>query len=158
LRTLYPDMKVADVAMPYAKQMLMGRYDPSSMQGGAMFLKTLLKVQGFANDLPTQLSQILLDLESGKFSVNVRADTLDRINSNLRNIAAVGFLGLCACGFIVGAFISFAQRPWFVRGVPVLGVIALCMATGLFGAVSAWYLFGGRSRKLRLSRWMKKRP
>jgi ubiquinone biosynthesis protein len=155
LRSLYPDLKVSEFALPYARQLLFDRYDPSQLQGG--LLRTLLRVQTFAGDLPVQLSQILLDLESGKFSVSIRTEQLERLNANLRAVAVIAFGGLCACGFIVGVFISFAQKQWLVRGLPVLGVIGIAAAAAFFGATVTWYLFGQRVRKLRLSRWLKAR-
>ena len=155
LRSLYPDLKISEFALPYARQLLFDRYDPSQLQGGLM--RTLLRVQTFAGDLPVQLSQILLDLETGKFSVSIRTEQLERLNANLRAVAVITFGGLCACGFIVGVFISFAQKQWLVRGLPVLGVIGIAAAAALFGATVTWYLFGQRVRKLRLSRWLKAR-
>ena len=155
LRSLYPDLKISEFALPYARQLLFDRYDPSQLQGGLM--RTLLRVQTFAGDLPVQLSQILLDLETGKFSVSIRTEQLERLNANLRAVAVIAFGGLCACGFIVGVFISFAQKQWLVRGLPVLGVIGIAAAAAFFGATVTWYLFGQRVRKLRLSRWLKAR-
>lgn len=155
LRSLYPEMNIIEVALPYAKELLAGRYDPTQFQGGLM--RTLLRFQSLATDLPTQISQILLDLESGKFSVTVRADQFEKLNENLRSAAVIGFLGLCACGFIVGAFMSFAPKPWMYGGVPVLGVVGVAMAAMIFGAVVTWYLFGGRIGKVRVSRWLKKK-
>ncbi|MFP2910882.1 ABC1 kinase family protein [Pyxidicoccus sp. 3LFB2] len=155
LRSLYPEMNIIEVALPYAKELLAGRYDPSQLQGGLM--RTLLRFQSMASDLPTQLSQILLDMESGKFTVTVRADQFEKLNENLRSAAVIAFLGLCACGFIVGAFIAFAPKPWMYGNVPVLGVVGIAVAAALFGAVFTWYLFGGRRLgKVRLSRWLKK--
>ncbi|MCY1041574.1 AarF/UbiB family protein [Corallococcus sp. bb12-1] len=155
LRSLYPEMNILEVALPYAKELLAGRYDPSQLQGGLM--RTLLRFQSMAQDLPTQLSQILLDLETGKFSVTVRAEQFDKLNENLRSVAVIAFLGLCACGFIVGAFIAFAPRPPMYGNVPVLGIVGIAVAAALFGAVLTWYLFGGRFGKVRLSRFLKKR-
>ncbi|WP_225411332.1 ABC1 kinase family protein [Stigmatella hybrida] len=155
LRSLYPEMNILEVALPYAKELLAGRYDPSQLQGGLM--RTLLRFQSLATDLPTQLSQILLDLESGKFSVTVRAEQFDRLNENLRSSAIIAFVGLCACGFIVGTFIAFAQKPWMYGNTPVLGIIGVAMSAAFFSAVFTWYLFGGRIRKVSVSRWLKKR-
>ncbi|WP_093515869.1 ABC1 kinase family protein [Stigmatella erecta] len=155
LRSLYPEMNILEVALPYAKELLAGRYDPSQLQGGLM--RTLLRFQSLATDLPTQLSQILLDLESGKFSVTVRAEQFDRLNENLRSAAIIAFVGLCACGFIVGTFIAFAQKPWMYGNTPVLGIIGVAMSAAFFSAVFTWYLFGGRIRKVSVSRWLKKR-
>jgi uncharacterized membrane protein len=138
LRQLSPDLDIVGVALPYAKELLKGRYEVGDLQGG--LLRALLRFQGLAADLPTQLSQILLDLETGRFNVHVRSTTLDQMNSSLRAAAVITFLGLCACGFIVGAFISFAQVPWTVRGYPVLGLLGTAGAAALFGAAFTWYL------------------
>ena len=155
LRSLYPDLKISEMALPYAKQLLVDRYDPGQLQGGLM--RTLLRLQTVATDLPLQFSQILMDLEGGKFSVTVRADQLERMNSTLRSLAVIAFLGLSACGFIVGTFIAFAQQPWKIRGVPLLGVLGIASSAALFGATTTWYFFGRRSRKIRISRFFGKR-
>jgi ubiquinone biosynthesis protein len=158
LRQLSPDLDIVGVALPYAKELLKGRYDVGDLQGG--LLRALLRFQGLAADLPTQLSQILLDLETGRFNVHVRSTTLDQVNSSLRSAAVITFLGLCACGFIVGAFISFAQVPWTVRGYPVLGLLGTAGAAALFGAAFTWYLFGNRFGKISVRRLLpgKNRP
>jgi ubiquinone biosynthesis protein len=155
LRSLYPDLKIVEIALPYAKQLLAERYDPGQLQGGLM--RTLLRLQTLATDLPLQFSQILMDLEGGKFAVTVRGEQLERMNATLRSMALIAFLGLAACGFIVGTFIAFAQQPWSIRGVPLLGILGIASAAGLFGATSTWYLFGRRSRKIRLSRLLGKK-
>jgi ubiquinone biosynthesis protein len=158
LRQLSPDLDIVGVALPYAKELLKARYDVGDLQGG--LLRALLRFQGLAADLPTQLSQILLDLETGRFNVHVRSTTLDQVNASLRSAAVITFLGLCACGFIVGAFISFAQVPWTVRGYPVLGLLGTAGAAALFGAAFTWYLFGNRFGKISVRRLLpgKNRP
>ena len=155
LRQLAPDLDILAVSLPYAKQLLAGRYDPAQLRGGLM--RTLLRFQGLASELPTQLSQILLDLETGRFGVAVKSPALEKINQSLRSVAVIGFLGLCACGFIVGAFLSFAQVPWNVRGLPVLGVLGIAAAAALFGAAFTWYLFGNRFGKIRIRRFFPRR-
>jgi ubiquinone biosynthesis protein len=155
LRELAPDLDILAVSLPYAKQLLAGRYDPAQLRGGLM--RTLLRFQGLASDLPTQLSQILMDLETGRFGVTVKSPELEKINQSLRSVAVIGFLGLSACGFIVGAFLSFAQVPWTVHGLPVLGVLGLAAAGALFGAAFTWYLFGHRVGKISLRRFLPKR-
>jgi ubiquinone biosynthesis protein len=150
LRQLQPDLDILSVALPYAKELLAGRYELGQLQGGLM--RALLRFQGLATDLPVQLSQILLDLETGRFRVHVRSPELERMNTNLRAAAVIAFIGLCACGFIVGAFISFSQVPWTVRGYPVLGILGTVAASALFGAAFTWYLFGNRFGKISVRR------
>lgn len=152
LRQLAPDLDILGVALPYAKELLKSRYEVGDIQGGV--LRALLRFQGLAADLPTQLSQILLDLETGRFSVHVRSAELDKVNTSLRSAAVITFLGLCACGFIVGAFISFSQVRWTVGRYPVLGLFGTAGAAALFGAAFTWYLFGNRFGKISLRRLM----
>jgi ubiquinone biosynthesis protein len=130
LRMLYPEMPIGQIFLPYAKNLFTERLDPTQLQGGLM--KGLLRLQTTASELPLQLQQLMLDLESGKFTVTVRTEQMQEMNSNLRALAVVAFAGLCACGFIIGTFIAFASRPWDVWGIPVLG---------LFGIVSTVFLF-----------------
>ncbi|MBK7858302.1 MAG: AarF/ABC1/UbiB kinase family protein [Archangiaceae bacterium] len=157
LRELWPDMNIGEMALPYAKRMLADRFEPDQLEGGV--LKTLLRLQNVANELPLQLSQIMLDLEAGKFAVTVKAEQLNELNRNLRALAVVAFSGLCACGFIVGAFISFAGTGWTIGGVPAMGMFGIIAAGFLFGTAMTWYVLGGRLQKISLKRWMgKKRP
>jgi ubiquinone biosynthesis protein len=153
VRRLDPDLNVLEVALPYAKELLWGRYDLQAMSGGVM--RTLLRMQSVANDLPSQLSQILLDLEAGKFSIQMHSEEVDRLNATVRSLGAICLMGLLACGFIVGAFMSFSRYPVEYRGVPVLGVLAIAAATGLFGAALTWSLLAGRFRKIRLRDWIR---
>ena len=154
LRNLYPELNITEVALPYAKKLLAGRYDPSQWQGGLM--RTLLRFQGLASDLPNQLSQILLDLEAGKLSVVVKSKPIEDLSRSVRTLAMVCFLGLCACGLIVGASIAFASHPWTLHGIPVIGLISLSAAFALFGTVVVWYLFGERVQKIRVSKVLKR--
>ncbi|MCI0674107.1 MAG: AarF/ABC1/UbiB kinase family protein, partial [Myxococcaceae bacterium] len=96
-------------------------------------------------------------LEAGKFRVNIRSDQLQQLTQALRAAALVAFLGLCASGLIVGAFISLSQTPGTVGGLALLGWVGVVSSAMLVGAVFSWYLFAGRVRKVRLSRWLRPR-
>jgi ubiquinone biosynthesis protein len=149
LRSLYPDMPIGEIFMPYAKKLLADRYDPAQLQGGAM--KTLLRLQSAASELPLQLQQIMLDLESGKFTVTLNPNQMESLNNNLRALAVVAFAGLCACGFIIGTFIAFAPKQWEVAGVPVLGVLGIASSVFLFSTAVVRQVLGG-FRKVSLRR------
>jgi ubiquinone biosynthesis protein len=153
LRSLYPEMPISEIFMPYAKQLMGDRYDPSQLQGNVM--KTLLRLQGAADELPLQLQQILLDLESGKFTVTVKAEQMTELNQSLRAFAVVAFSGLCACGFIIGTFIAFANKPFEIWGVPVMGVLGIAATIFLFSTAMVRQLWRG-FRKVSIKRFMKK--
>lgn len=144
LRSLYPEMPIGDIFMPYARKMLADRYDPSQLQGNAM--KALLRLQHAASDLPLQLQQIMLDLEAGKFTITLKDEQVESLNSNLRALAVVTFSGLCACGFIIGAFISFGPKQWEIAGVPVMGVLGIAGAIFLFSTAVVRQVMGNFRR------------
>jgi ubiquinone biosynthesis protein len=155
LRSLYPEMPIGEIFMPYAKKMLADRYDPSQLQGSAM--KTLLRLQSAASELPLQLQQIMLDLESGKFTVTLKQDQIESLNNNLRALAVVAFAGLCACGFIIGTFIAFAPKQWEIAGIPVLGVLGIAGSVFLFSTAVVRQVLGG-FRKVSIKRFFGKKP
>lgn len=154
LRSLYPDMPIGEIFLPYAKKLLADQYDPSQLQGGVF--RTLLRLQGAMQDVPTQLTQLMLDLESGKFTVTVKNDQLQELNNNLRALAVIAFAGLCACGFIIGSFIAFAGKPWEIAGVPVLGVLGIGATVFLFSTAVVRQAWGG-FRKVSIKRFIGKR-
>ena len=152
LRSLYPEMPIGELFLPYAKRLLASRYDPAQLEGG--LLKTMLRLQGAANELPMQLSQILLDLEAGKFTVTARSEQLQELNANIRALAMVAFAGLLATGFIIGTFIAFAAHPWEIGGVPVLGLLGIAATVFLFSTAVVRQLWGG-FRKLSIKRFLR---
>ena len=155
IRVLDPDLDVVQVALPYAKQLLFERYNPTSMSSSG--LRALLHLQGLIQDTPQQISQILMDLEGGKFSISIKNDELRRINVNLKALGVLVFMGSISSGLIIGAF-SLAGRTATADGAtswPPAAVIGLSLAAMLFGAAVAWTLVAGRFKKLSVRRWMK---
>lgn len=157
VRAIAPEMDVLSVALPYAQRLLLDRVTPKNAQGGA--LRALLAAQGFVSEVPLQLSQILMDLEGGKFTVNMKSEDLPRLTAAVRWLGLVVFAGLMANGLIAGAFaVIAAGSDWNVRGVPVLAIIGLMAAPLLFGTALLWTLLGGRVHKISLRRLFGKRP
>jgi ubiquinone biosynthesis protein len=151
VRNLYPDLDILGMATPYAKRLLYDRASPKSASGAA--LRTLLQVQTLAGELPMQLSQILLDMESGRFSVELRSEEVPKLIGAVRWLGIVVFLGLISASLIVGSFIVLAPHAeWKISGVPVLPALALTAAATLFGGAFTWTLLAGRLRKISLRR------
>jgi ubiquinone biosynthesis protein len=154
VRVLDPELDIGQTALPYAKQLLWERYNPTSMSGGA--LRMLLQLQGFLQDTPAQLSQILMDLEGGKFLVTVKNEDFVKLNTNIKALGILVFMGSIASGLIVGAF-SLVGHERGVRGSgwPWVSLIGLLLAGMLFSAALTWTLLGGRFRKLSLRKFLK---
>lgn len=155
IRQLDPELDVAEAALPYARRLLYERYNPGSMSGG--FLRLLLQLQGFLQDTPQQLSQILMDLEGGKFHVTVRNDELGKLNTNVKALGILLFAGMIAASLIVGAF-SLVGRVsegsehtvW-----PAPALVGLALSAMLFGAAVTWTFLSGRLKKISVRRFLK---
>ena len=148
IRGLYPELDIMEVGLPYAKEMLFSRFQPGDASGALM--KSMLKLQGLAEDVPTQLSQILADLEGGKFRVHVRSESMDRIADNVRSLGLTIFLGLLASALALGGLFVVARQMAGSQAILLLGFSALLLAGFLFGASLTVYWLGGRIPKLSL--------
>jgi ubiquinone biosynthesis protein len=155
IRQLDPELDVTEVALPYAKKLLYDRYNPGSMSGG--FLRVLLQLQGFLQDTPQQMAQILMDLEGGKFNVTVRNDELVKLNVNVKALGILLFSGMIAASLIVGAFslVGRASQGSATTVWPVPALVGLALAAMLFGAAVTWTFLSGRLKKISVRRLLK---
>ncbi|HYS08245.1 MAG TPA: AarF/ABC1/UbiB kinase family protein [Myxococcales bacterium] len=155
IRQLDPELDVSQAALPYAKQLLVDRYNPASLSGG--LLRLVLQLQGFLQDTPQQLSQILMDLEGGKFNVTVRNEDLARLNTSLKALGLLLFAGMISSGLIVGAFFLAGRSSPEGSGTtwPLPALLGLALAAMLFGAALTWTLVSGRLKKISVRRFLK---
>lgn len=150
VRRLYPRLDILEVGLPYAKELLLARFNPSD--ASTVLLKSLLKLQGIAEDVPTQLSQILVDLESGKFRVNVHSEPIERVAGHVRAAGVMAFLGMACAGLATGGLVVLAagNRDW-------LGIVALCAAAGVGVVAGAYHAATGRRMpKLSIRRFLRR--
>lgn len=150
VQRLNPRLNIEQAILPYAKQMLLGRYESSD--ASAVGLRALLRLQTLSSDVPMQLSQILLDLESGRFKVNLASEELNQINNSLKGLGVIIFLGFLACGLTIGIFLSISKIEASVLGIPMPALLS-CLGIGLlFGIALAWSFLSGKSFKVSLTR------
>jgi ubiquinone biosynthesis protein len=149
IRRLYPKLDILEVGLPYAKELLLARFNPSDASG--LLMKSLLKLQGLAEDVPGQLSQILLDLEAGKFRVNVQPESVDRLGMHIRHVGVTLFLGLLAAALACGGILAVALG----RGGPV-GPAAIAGAALLSGAAAVNHLAPARLPKISVRRFLRR--
>ena len=92
----------------------------------------IVEVEGLAEDVPAQLGQILVDLEGGKFRVNVHSEDVDRVGGHVRAIGVMIFLGLLAAGLAGGGIVALAvgDLPAGAWRVEVLGAGYLLAGEG----------------------------
>ena len=149
IRKLYPRLDILEVGLPYAKELLLARFNPSD--ASSTLMKSLLKLQGLAEDVPGQLTQILVDLEGGKFRVNVHSEDVERVGIHVRTLGVLVYLGLLAAGLTVGGLVVLG-----VGGNPWLGAGAIASAALLSTGAATYHVATLRMRKISIRRWLRR--
>jgi ubiquinone biosynthesis protein len=129
IRNLHPSVDLVAIARPYVQQVLTRRLSPFAMlqdfAGEAGGLASLLR------RIPTQLDQVLHDVETGNLQIRAVTPELDQVPALLHQLA--GRLGLTAFALAMTlcAVIVLPDRD------PHWAQIALCVVFAL-SATSAW--------------------
>lgn len=152
VRTLRPGMEVGAAMAPYARRLLMQRFAPGALSKAAV--KSAIGLVGTLEDMPLRLHQIVSDLESGRLSVRVTNDEVDKLSRSLNDFGSKVFLGLVSCALIIGSCFWLARFPMEVRGVPVAPIVALATAALIMTFVFWWHVLYQRIRKVRLAWWL----
>ncbi len=147
IRRLYPRLDILEVGLPYARELLLSRFNPQD--ASSVLMKSLLKLQGLAEDVPAQLSQILVDLEGGKLRVNVRSEEAGRIAERVRSAGLLIFLGLFSSSLTVGGLLVLA-----LGDRPGLGVLALSAGLGVAAFALLLHVAPPRLGKISLRRFI----
>jgi ubiquinone biosynthesis protein len=151
IRRLYPRLDILEVGLPYARELLLARFRPDDASGA--FMRGLLRLQGLAEDVPQQLSQILADLEGGKLRFDVRSADAERVGEQLRAVGTLVFLGILAAALIAGGLVILALRP-----SPLAGIVALSLAALLAAFALTLHLAPFRLRKISIRRFIPRGP
>jgi ubiquinone biosynthesis protein len=147
VRRLHPKLSVLDVGLPYAKELLLAKFNPSDASGVVM--RSLLKLQGLAEDVPSQLSQILVDLEAGKFRVNVHSEDVERVAAQVRSLGAMLVTGLVTAALAASGVVVLGTG-----GSPLVAGLALAGALVLGTGAAVYHVATIRMRKISIRRLM----
>jgi len=152
VRALRPGTQVGTAMAPYARRLLVGRFGPATLGKAAM--KGAMGLMGTLEDMPLRLHQIVSDLETGRMSVRVTNDEMDKLSRTLNDFGSKVFLGLVACALIIGSCFWLVRYPMEVRGVPVAPILGLAAAGLIMTFVFWWHVLYRRIRKVRLAWWL----
>lgn len=157
MRTLEPELDLLGRATPYVKDLAARRFSARKLATSA--IRNSMAFSSFITQFPEQMDQILMDLEGGNLSLNMRNDALDNIGQHLNTLGTRLFLGVIASGLAISAAILLRDQTLEIYGIPVilmLGVVCAIFATMLFWWALGWHIVGGKeSNKLRLSPLMR---
>jgi ubiquinone biosynthesis protein len=152
IRALLPGVDIVDEVKPYAQRLMARRFSPERVAHDAARL--MIQAQGHFRELPTQVNQMMMDLQGGNVQIITRDPDAARLREEIR--AAVLRLSLAAAASTVtmGSLLFFAAwtpAPWWIAVFRLIGGMVLGgLGLGLFGALGVHVIF---ARYLSLSYW-----
>lgn len=152
VRGLDPDLDIVETVTPYARRLMMTHFGFGALRRIAT--KGALGLVSTMQDMPLQVHQIMSDLESGRLSVRVTHDELNKLSKSLNDLGSKMFLGLLTCGLILGGSFLIARHNIDVKGVPLVPILMLSAAGLIVTFVFWWHVLYGRWKKIRLGFWL----
>jgi ubiquinone biosynthesis protein len=155
LRDLCPTLDVSSLVTTYATRMARERFQLAHVEAAAPRL--LLQMLSFAQDIPLQASQILLDLEAGKLTVRVAGPGIWELARAVRLLGLSVVGGGVAAGLVVASMLELGRLDWRAWGVPVLPLLGLLSAGAVLALVVGYVVQDGKMPKASLRtvwRWL----
>jgi ubiquinone biosynthesis protein len=142
-RRLIPDADMVARVRPYAQKLMAARLSPDRLAADA--LRAVVQAQGGFRELPTQLNQLLLDLERGRLSVVARDPEAARLREEVRNavtrlVLAIGATGTLLSGALL--FSAWAPTPLDVPVAGLMGLAALALSAATWATLVTHLLLG----------------
>src|ERR671937_431703 len=135
---LYPDFNVFEVARPYARSLMLGRYTPRRVLSRAT--RESRRLAHVAVEAPQVTHDILHDLRAGQLEVGFVHKGLDDFTQRLTVAFNRLVMALVVAGGLIGSSLIgiFAKKGPHVLGLHVISVIGFALST-IFGL---WLLWG----------------
>ncbi|MEQ1568336.1 MAG: AarF/UbiB family protein [Myxococcota bacterium] len=153
IRALLPGIDIVEEVKPYAQRLMARRFSPERVAHDAA--RMMIQAQGHFRDLPTQVNQLLMDLQGGNIQlVSVDPDA-GRLREEIRMAVLRLSLAAAASTFTMGSLLFMAAWSPTPFGIPLfglLGSVSLFAGVGLFGALGIHVFF---ARFLALSYWQR---
>jgi ubiquinone biosynthesis protein len=146
-RAIDPTINVYEVARPYARRLLAGRFEPEALLEGAQ--ERTLEYVRYVEDYPEQVRQLLAEVTDGELEVRLRHGGLDELVGEVdvlanRLVFAVVIGALLIGSSMLGAFDHGGPGVPYL-GVPVVSFAGFTLAL-IMGSILLAVIF--RSRRL----------
>jgi ubiquinone biosynthesis protein len=134
---LYPDFNVFEVARPYARGLMIGRYTPARVLSRAR--RETVALAQIGRELPYQLHDVLEELRDGQMEVGFVHKGLDDVIAKLDVVFNRLVVALIAVGGLIGSSLIgiFAEEGPQLFGVHFISVLGF-MLSGVLGVWLLW--------------------
>ncbi len=162
IRALLPGKDIVEEVRPYAQRLMARRFAPERVAVDVS--RMIVQAQAQLRDVPTQFSQLVMDLQNGNITVVTKDPDAGKLREEIR--AAVLRLSLAAMASTVtmGSLLFLAAWSPTPFGIPLFGLagmLTIWVGAGLFGALGIHVFFAQfldlgawRRRLLALIRFM----
>jgi ubiquinone biosynthesis protein len=135
---LYPDFNVFEVAKPYARSLMLGRYTPRRIVSRAR--KEGWQLAQIMYDVPYQVHDFLEEIRDGQIEVGFVHKGLDEFMHKVNVAFNRLVMALVVVGGLIGSSLIgiFAKTGPHFLGVNVLSVIGFALS----GVLGVWLLWG----------------
>jgi ubiquinone biosynthesis protein len=135
---LYPDFNMFEVAKPYARSLMIGRFTPRRMLAHAR--RESLNIAAIASELPYQVHDVLEEMRDGQLEVGFVHKGLDDVMHKLdvltnRLVIALVVTGGLIGSSLIGIFATGGPELFGVNAISVLGFL-------LSGMLGLWLFWG----------------
>lgn len=142
IRALLPGVDIVSEVTPYAQKLVRHRFSPERVASDAA--KFMVQMQGHFRELPTQVNQVLMDLEGGRLSFETRDPEARLLRSEIQMAVQRISLAFFASTVTMGALLfiaSWSPNPYGIPLTGLMGIGMLGLGTILFGALGVHVLF-----------------
>ena len=132
-----PDFNMFEVAKPYARGLLVERFQPRMLTQRARI--EALALGSVARELPYQVSDVLERMRDGTFEVRLENPGVDRLDEHIDQASNRLSVALVVAGGLVGSSIVgvFADEGPKVMGLHLLSFLGF-VVSGVFGVWLVW--------------------
>src|SRR5579862_8580233 len=135
---LYPDFNVFEVALPYARALMVDRFSPARMAQRAR--REGWKLTQIAAELPYQIHDTLEQVRDGQMEVGFVHKGLDDLLAKLDTLFNRLVIALVVTGGLIGSSLIgiFAKSGPHIRGLHVVSILGFSLSAVL----GVWLLWG----------------
>jgi ubiquinone biosynthesis protein len=133
---------IVEEVRPYATRLMTRRFSPDRVAHDVA--RMAVQLQGHFRELPTQVNQLMMDVEAGRLTIVTRDPDAARLRDELRMGVLRISLALLASTVSLGALLFLAAWSPAPFGIPIFGMLGLMLTfvgAGLFGALGLHVLF-----------------
>lgn len=136
-RMLYPEFRIIETARPYARRLLLQRFDPTKQLHELS--KVVTEASALFKRLPSDLSEILLKIRKGNLAIGFEHRGLERLIGELDRSSNRLSFAVVIAALIIGSSLIFQTGVGpTLFGYPVVGLAGFLLASIL----GVWLLIG----------------